>query len=128
MHTPFSDTAIMIWDERITGSFKNASLEFSRPEPGFKVANFDESQQNLNELKDPERPEQWDVTRLAEALLRNITLGLEGTYNVLYRKALYVQGLRHRETVRLGHMYVNRLSGADNLLICALFQQVRSVS
>jgi hypothetical protein len=105
------DTVVMIWDEAITEPFCNAHTRFADPDENFEEQNFHKSKNMLRDLKARTEMEKKDITpRLLEALLQNIAPNQLGVYNMFYRNSLYVHGLDHPTTARLGHMCV-RYSG-----------------
>lgn len=95
----------MIWDEAITDPFCNADTKYADPYEHFEKENFHKSKQMLRDLKARVELEHADIApRLVEALLQNIAPNQLGIYNMFYRNSLYVHGLNHAETARLGHM------------------------
>lgn len=102
-----SDTVVMIWDESITDSFTNAHTDFADPDAEFERENFDKSKHMLRDLNARATLEGFDIIpRLVEALLQSISPNQLGIYNMFYRNSIYVHGLDHPTTSRLGHMYV----------------------
>ncbi|QRV85354.1 RNA-dependent RNA polymerase [Ceratobasidium sp. AG-Ba] len=110
------DTVVMIWDESITSQFINSDLSSARPSDSFESDNFNKSKQKLGDL----------VARLAlrgeskEAALSRILLQgavakrLEGRYNVFYRNSVYLNGLDHPDTIRLGQMFTSCLDSTKS--------------
>jgi hypothetical protein len=98
----------MIWDEEITNSFINADLAAARPADDFEKDNFEKSKTMLRDVVSRSQLDGSDLQpRLVEALIGgSVAKKLEGRYNMFYRNSVYINGLDHPDTIRLGHMCV----------------------
>lgn len=102
----YSDTVVLIWDEAITSQFTNSDLTAARLPDSFETDNFDKLSRKVGDVvARATLSRQSHQTGLLEALLQGAVKNqLKGTYNKLYRNSLYVNGLDHPDTIRLGQM------------------------
>ncbi|KAG9090168.1 hypothetical protein FRC06_001192 [Ceratobasidium sp. 370] len=113
------DNVIMIWDEAITSHFINSDLSSARPADGFERENFDKSKEMLGDLVSRLKLRKQELqTELVKALLQGaVASRLEGRYNVFYRNSVYINGLDHPDTIRLGHMFTQCLDSTKSGLV-----------
>ncbi|QRW26303.1 RNA-dependent RNA polymerase [Rhizoctonia solani] len=109
------DTVVLIWDEQITSQFRNAHKRFADPGPGFESRNLIKSKKLLKDIKTRADSEGQDITKeLISALLEDIAPSQLGMYNIFYRNSVYLYGLDHPTTARLGHMFTQCLDSVKS--------------
>ncbi|KAF8708053.1 RNA-dependent RNA polymerase, partial [Rhizoctonia solani] len=109
------DTVVLIWDEQITSQFRNAHKRFADPGPGFESRNLIKSKKSLKDIKTRADSEGQDITKeLISALLEDIAPSQLGMYNIFYRNSVYLYGLDHPTTARLGHMFTQCLDSVKS--------------
>ncbi|KAG8796073.1 hypothetical protein FRC12_005343 [Ceratobasidium sp. 428] len=113
------DNVVLIWDEDIVDKFVNSDLDTARPSVGFEEANFTKSKYMLGNLVSRSRLQNRKLeTELITALLQGaVKNNLHGRYNMFYRNSVYLNGLDHPDTIRLGHMFTQCLDSMKSGLI-----------
>ncbi|KAG8721371.1 hypothetical protein FRC09_007990 [Ceratobasidium sp. 395] len=113
------DNVVLIWDEDITDKFVNSDLDAARLSDGFEKANFDKSKHGLGELVARLRlqPRKLEVELITSLLQGAVANRLEGRYNTFYRNSVYINGLNHPDTIRLGHMFTQCLDSTKSGLM-----------
>ncbi|KAG8719689.1 hypothetical protein FRC09_010775 [Ceratobasidium sp. 395] len=113
------DNVVLIWDEDIVDNFVNSDLDTARLSVGFEEANFTKSKHMLGNLVSRSRLQSCKLeTELVKALLQGaVENKVYGRYNMFYRNSVYLNGLDHPDTIRLGHMFTQCLDSTKSGLI-----------
>ncbi|KAG8719688.1 hypothetical protein FRC09_010774 [Ceratobasidium sp. 395] len=113
------DNVVLIWDEDITDQFVNSDLDAARLSDGFEEDNFDKSTDMLGDVVSRSKLQNRELeAELITALLQGAVANrLEGRYNIFYRNSVYINGLNHRDTIRLGHMFTQCLDSTKSGLV-----------
>ncbi|KAG8764504.1 hypothetical protein FRC12_008067 [Ceratobasidium sp. 428] len=113
------DSVVLIWDEDIVDKFVNSDLDTARPSVGFEAANFTKSKHMLGDLVSRSRLQNRKLeTELITALLQDAVKDKpHGLYNMFYRNSVYLNGLNHPDTIRLGHMFTQCLDSTKSGLM-----------